>query len=311
MSKQPLIIGAGLSGLLAAHAWPRATVHEAAEAPKENHKAVLRFRGEQVSALTGIPFKKVMVRKGIWYAGNFHQPTIQFANLYSKKVLGRLINDRSIWNIEPAERYIAPEDFYFKLIEAVGDRIKWNDKISFVDMIGMQMISTIPLPVVVAEVWNKDHMHDGDMMRSVITPLEFNYSSIKVQRYRIPDCDLYQTIYFPDPGHNVYRASITGDLLIAESSHIGYDNTDLLKEVFGISTMHEISETKQKYGKIAPIDEAGRRAIIRKLSELDIYSLGRFATWRNILLDDLVHDIQKVKHLIDSDTYSRRLLKDL
>jgi len=35
----------------------------------------------------------------------------------------------------------------------------------------------------------------------------------------------------------------------------------------------------------------------------NVYSLGRYATWRNILLDDVYHDINVIKQLMDSDGY--------
>jgi hypothetical protein len=39
-----------------------------------------------------------------------------------------------------------------------------------------------------------------------------------------------------------------------------------------------------------------------------VYSVGRYATWRNILLDDLVQDIQQVEKLFTQrDNYAKRL----
>lgn len=39
-----------------------------------------------------------------------------------------------------------------------------------------------------------------------------------------------------------------------------------------------------------------------------IYSLGRFATWRQILMDDVVKDVKVIEQLIEQrDNYSRRL----
>lgn len=308
MSKTPVIVGAGFSGLIAAHAWPRAEIYEANPAPVENHKAVLRFRETQISALTGIPFKKVVVRKGVWCDGEFQKPTIAHANMYSRKVLSRLANDRSIWNLDPVERYIAPEDFYFQLIEAVRDRVHWGAPYNLADNSlapnAIPIISTIPMPTVIGILDEKE----ADLNEE----LKFEFSSIKVQRYRLKNCELYQTVYFPSEDTRLYRATITGDLMIAESVGETFNDAELLEEVFGLAygDLEKITETKQKYGKIAAIDERRRRGLIRSLSERGIYSLGRFATWRNVLLDDLVHDIERIKQMMGSDEYSRRLIKD-
>jgi branched-subunit amino acid ABC-type transport system permease component len=65
---------------------------------------------------------------------------------------------------------------------------------------------------------------------------------------------------------------------------------------------------KQSYGKIAPIDEQFRRFVVEHLSQKhSIYSLGRFATWRNILLDDVLKDLQVIKKLMNADLYSRKI----
>ena len=60
--------------------------------------------------------------------------------------------------------------------------------------------------------------------------------------------------------------------------------------------------------KITPIDEDTRRWVIETLSQKEeIYSLGRFATWRNILLDDVLKDLQVIKKLMNADLYSRKI----
>ena len=82
----PVIVGAGLAGLLAAHAWPGASLVEAAARPTEVHKAVLRFRTRNVANLVGIEFRAVRVHKGIWQSTKFVEPNIRSANLYAQKV---------------------------------------------------------------------------------------------------------------------------------------------------------------------------------------------------------------------------------
>jgi hypothetical protein len=94
-------------------------------------------------------------------------------------------------------------------------------------------------------------------------------------------------------------------LLIAE--YIGASDDFDFTEPFGFgwkSVSIEETKSKQKYGKIAPIDNAWRRAFMHRLTiDNGIYSLGRFATWRNILLDDIIKDISVIKEMMKQDSY--------
>jgi len=297
-----MIIGAGLSGLIAAHAFTDQHVIEAAPGPRENHKALLRFRSDAVARLTQIEFKAVEVRKGIWFnkKGGWVAPSIEIANLYSTKVLGQLLS-RSIWDVAPVVRYIAPDDFYERLIDNAFGRIKWKSSAEF-DRAGdadEPWISTAPLPSVIKALKIEDE-------------LDFQRSPITVQRFRIPDCDVYQTVYFPSPHHSLYRASITGDTLILEFVGRPYGTYMLdVTEAFALKggqPLLEMGSVKQEYGKIAPVDDNKRKALLGFLSSHhNIYSLGRFATWRNILLDDVVKDISVIKRLANMDRYEQRL----
>jgi hypothetical protein len=290
------IIGAGLSGLIAAHIWPNAEVFEIAEQPAEQHKALLRFRSEAVQQVTGIEFKKVKVRKGIWVNGTFAQPSIKIANSYSRKCLGFIQPERSIWNIDPVERFIAPQDLYGMMIENCSKRIHWGVDHHFN---GDQCISTIPLPVLLRKL-------------NIQFAQDFHYKAITVQRFIINDCEAYQTIYYPFQNHSVYRASITGDLLIVE--HTGEPSGNWLDDVldsFGINEdITPIGSVEQKYGKIAPIDDAARKHQLFELTtKHNIYSLGRFAVWKNLLLDDVVGDAAVIKRLMRGSNYDA--LKEL
>ena len=286
----PTIVGAGLAGLIAAHAWPAAPILEATPQPRAAHRALLRFRTEAVARLTGVEFRRVTVRKGIWADGGFQHPAIRWANLYARKVLGRLAGERSIWNLETAERFIAPMNFYEQLIDAVGHRIQWNTPANF--EANKLLISTAPLPFVLQAL-------------GIPEPVKFDKSSIRVARWKISGADVFQTVYFPEPWLNVYRASITGDLLIVESvDDLDEGDEQELERAFGLrlTDCQPLDKVEQRYGKIAPIDDAVRKQLLFKLThERNIYSLGRFATWRNILLDDVVDDIAVVKRLLKAN----------
>lgn len=295
-----LIVGAGLSGLIAANLMPDATIIEAGpERDVSQHRALLRFRGPEVGNAIGIEFKPVTVNKGIFFSGEFRAPNIRMANLYSQKVVGTL-GDRSIWKVEPVTRYIAPENLYERLIARCKSRISWGKTVDLLNpqwKLGTPVISTAPL---------------GETAKNMMwTKLpEFTSAAIKVRRWRLMEgSNVYQTVYFPEPSINLYRASITGNLLIAEyADRNGYvSGDDQMFHAFAIrGAQQELDETKQRYGKIAPVDEAWRREAIYQLTrQHNIYSLGRFATWRNILLDDVLKDVYVIKRLMESDSYTR------
>lgn len=295
-----MIVGAGLAGLISAHAFPREPIVEIQPEPSAIHKALLRFRTKDVGELTGIEFKPVTVHKGIFEDGTFHAPNIRHANLYATKVLGRLM-DRSIWSLDSVVRYIAPPVFYEQLVDSVKDRIVWGTD-------WQEAQNDLPPNIPIISTAPMSAMLDTfciDIGES------FAKASIHVQRFEVDNCDLYQTVYFPTLKHSLYRASITGNVLICEFA--GLPDGDWNLDVHGAfgtdpGQLDPLGTADQKFGKIAPIDEEKRRAAIVHLTEAhNIFSVGRFATWRNILLDDVVNDIAMVKQLINDSAYGRRL----
>ena len=310
MAKPIRIIGAGLAGLIAACHFQDAEIQEAGPV-KATHKALLRFRDKGVSALTGIPFKEVTVRKAIYgIDGLVSECTIPLANQYARKVTGTL-SSRSIWSLESVQRYIAPDDFYDQLVERHAGRIYPNQpvtKISEADKALYSTISTAPLPVILAAAGME------------APQLKLDRAAINVARFRVPNCDVYQTVYFPAPHLRVFRASITGDILIVES--VAYENAppsahmsdeaelSTILYAFGIGDMRDdlepLEKVNQKYGKIVPLPSDQRHAILYELTtRFGVYSLGRFATWRNILLDDVAQDIVTVDRLVNASDYGR------
>lgn len=295
-----MIIGAGYSGLIAAHIFPREEIMEASPSAFEAHKAILRFRSDAVARLVGIDFKAVTVRKGIYIDGEFQPPNVGLANMYSRKCLGAMVGDRSIWNIEPALRYVAPENLYERLVQTMKHRITFGSEIDYQDVGTAEIpyaISTAPMPSVLSAL-------------GMSTECSFGYKQIVVRRFRIMgDCDLYQTVYFPTREHSMYRASVTGDLLICEfaGTPIGDWVEDTLA-AFKFGDAESIDSAVQRFGKIEAIDNVERKSLIYQLTTRHgIYSLGRFAVWRNILLDDVVEDASIIKRLLTSSVYEHRL----
>lgn len=288
------IIGAGIAGLLAGCAFQRAKVFEAGPEGIAQHKAVLRFRSSAVGDFVGIDFRKVRVHKGVWMRGMFMQPNIMLSNWYSKKVIGRLA-DRSIWILDPVDRFIAPEDFIGMLVERCSGRIEWNHPVSIDELTSgeEEVISTMPMSAL------------AKMVGAENAP-EFCYAPIVVRRWRIPGADVFQSVYFPDPETNLYRVSITGNLLIAEYVDEA-DDYDFFP-AFGIQAgdCEPIEKVKQGFGKIAKVDDNWRKNFILQMTNQHrIFSLGRFGTWRNLLLDDVLNDIAVLKKLMNATSYER------
>jgi hypothetical protein len=297
-----MIVGAGLSGLIAAHILPNHEIFEQGE-KKAQHAALLRFRSSVVSDVTGIPFRRVTVHKGIWEDGEWKAPAINVSNAYAMKVVGQLV-DRSIWNLEAVDRWIAPPDFYERMAENLGSRINWKCPIGVEDLVAKRdegVISTIPMPVMLKLV---------GLGQSV----EFRKSPVTVRKFIIPGADVHQTVYFPTSNHNLYRASLTGDRLICEFTHDAEECvTNWKEDVCEAFALHNCSVgndgdvVAQEYGKILPIEDQARKNLIVNLTTVaNVYSVGRFATWRNILLDDVVQDAHVVKRLLQADRYERK-----
>ena len=294
-----LIVGAGMAGCIAGIVNPKATILEAQSDTSVNHRAVLRFRSDEISKVTGIPFTKVNVNKGIWYEGKEVPISTRMISLYSQKVLG-CITPRSIVNVEPAERYIAPSDFHAQLIDMLGSRVEFNSPIHGNDLYKDEkrpIISTMPMQSLLK-------------LLLLETDTEFLHQPITTTRWHVPGCSLHATIYYPEQVTPIYRATLTGeDLIMEHMEEVTEWDYRQVFDSFGISTFATLVEENhtQRYGKILDIDDAKRKQIIFELTtEFGIYSLGRFAIWKNILLDDVLDDLYVIRRFMKESDYDKR-----
>jgi hypothetical protein len=314
MSNPIHIVGAGMAGLVAAHAFRRnfaPVVLEAQDALPNNHEALLRFRSEAVSRTCGISFRSCKVRKTIYYRDNFYQQAnVLLANMYSEKVIGR-IQDRSIWDLEDCTRYIAPSDFLGRLSEPL--KVAYDRKLTEIDQfqrlaVDGPVVSTVPMPIMMKMVgWS-------DMPKFDALPIWSIQLSIEA-----PVVDVHQTAYFPDPTLGYYRASLVGSRLIIEFVEEPLPEC-LEKVIFKILQLFGIERARftvgdlklHRFGKIAPIDDDLRREFIYTLTrQFGVYSLGRFATWKPLLLDDVVGDCAIIERLIDGEARRSRYNQSL
>jgi len=296
------IIGAGLSGLLAARMLYNYKPHiiERQEELPNNHTALLRFRTDAVSKAINIPFKKVTVYKGVL---NQHNEIVNYASLadinaYASKTVD-MASERSIINLAPGERWIAPDS----LISRLADIALITYNTDFADAIGgksIPIISTIPMPTLMDKLGYPN-------------TLGFSYKPIWTINCTILDCNVYQTLYIPYDMDMPYRASITGNKLTLEFTTECDDADDMITRILSmlyITANYINVETKfQSYGKIVPIDDNARKTFILWATDnFGIYSLGRFATWRrDILLDDILHDIEIIQGFIyQRNEYNRK-----
>lgn len=316
---QVYILGAGLSGALAAILNSDATVIEGKQQKdfmtSPEHKAVLRFRSDKISKITGIPFRFVQVRKSIWYERKeYRLPDIRFTNLYSRKVANGYY-DRSIVNLETVPRYIPPENFHALLIEQIKHRTMFGSPVQQLAKSSVTIkpregagqvlncpaiISTIAMPITAK-------------LLGVRSPVEFSSGrKVWVRRYRVSNCDLNLSMYYPSVDTPVYRASVMKDLLSVESVKDLTDDEDVdtyMNEVFdslGLDVMDTtFLDQGSQLGKLDyAVDDSVRKNFILKLTlEYGIYSLGRFAIWKNILQDDVYDDALRIRGWVGSGTH--------
>ncbi len=127
------------------------------------------------------------------------------------------------------------------------------------------------------------------------------------------------------------RVSLTGNVMTVEVSlpHIGTpqdvmtymksiqdsdrERRELIRNalyVLGIdkAVISDERWSVQRYAKILPIPENERKQFIYWATDkFNLYSLGRFATWRpGLLMDDVVNDVRVIRRIINNGSYDHR-----
>jgi hypothetical protein len=296
-----IIIGAGMAGLLAG-AMLRGDCHKILEAQAEipnNHSAVLRFRSTVVADTLNIPFKEVQVMKAVQPWRN----PVADAMAYSFKNTGTsTLRSITTANGEVSTRYISPPDFIQRMADCVTAPIEFSTKAGFQDFFSSHKvlkISTMPMPVLMRmlewETTEKFQAVDGINIKA-----------------KVENMDSYFSLYIPDPSYPGSRISVTDDELTIECPDTERGDLDIEKVVataangIGVSAarIKNVNAREQKYAKILPIDENQRKRFLLWATEhFNIYSLGRFATWRpGLLLDDVVNDVRVICRLASGET---------
>ena len=312
-----LIIGAGIAGTMASNYF--ASQHPIVIDKREKseqcaHRAIMRFRDPVVGLLLRARLNRITVTKSIYMDGKHHdKPDIYMANRYSLKVSDG-IYERSINNIEPADRYLMSDPGFpspdnikggYRLELLTPDRVaKFISSNGYpIDIPYQECISTIPMNEIVGAC------PDGDLQQN-IGDMFFaeKYDSIYVTTLTMHKLksNINHTVYFPGNDTTAYRATLEGNKLIIESmdSYLEEEQIILImKDVFGIGIEYYapqyVSMAIQAYGKISPIDDDIRKGIIRELSsKYSVYSLGRYATWRNITSDSIINDLDVISRLM-------------
>lgn len=292
------ILGAGLAGLIAGAMNETAEIYEPFD-KTNTHQALLRFRSPLIGEAVGIPFREVSAYKGIWFRNEPVPLSPVMMVYYSKKVSDR-ITHRSIRHLETETRWMAPEGFQDMLRDMCKSRILYDAYLDPIHDDG-PIISTIPINIL-ADLLGASFLLKGS------TEIIKATKPIYVTRFKIENCDAFMTNYYPEPGKAIYRASISGDTLIVESTRpIHTIDFEMVFESFGIRKPElQMQNFIQTHGKMNLIDEDSRKGFIRYATmNYGIYSLGRFAIWKDILLDDVYQDIGRIKHFINLSKYDQ------
>lgn len=299
--KTVLIIGAGVSGLVAAQMLRRnynCIVVERSQALTPTNNAVMRLRSRALET-AGVKLRRVKVLKSVLNSSNF----VRDALSYAYKCTGEYRSDRSMPQAdEIVERFVA-DDLLGQLSQGIDIRYGCNVNsfaVAAEEFAADHVISTIALPAAL------------QLTLPGFDSAQFKFQKGFVVNARVSNCNAYASLYVPLESSIITRISITGDNLAIEFkfdsnySIICRKFNDILEEVCSLIgfRQHELYDVKinsQAMHKIVPIGERKRKDYVRSLTDnFNIYSLGRFATWRpKLLADDLVRDVKLIERMMN------------
>lgn len=306
------IIGAGISGLIAEGAlsnmsseiivFDRSIPKLPILGQPAGHKAVMRLRDDRIKQYVNCKLKRISVYKAVYHDGELYdKPNMILNNLYSLKLYGRL-GDRSLGTLGKVDRYLLTDisglladnhKLTSRLVTANRDKtLVFNDQTYSYDV----CISTIPMPSLL------------DLL-CLNYNVKFSHTQINITRATLNiESDVHQTIYFTnDLKQFPYRVTIEGRYVIAESLDRCTESLlDQAMQAFGLNrrSLKDIAHYTQNMGKMMPIDDNTRRKIMMDLTnEYNVYSFGRFATWRPLRIDQTLDDIEKIKMFIKVSNY--------
>jgi len=326
-----LILGAGLAAHLANSAFKGEEVAVLDEESRTNINyippeklAVFRFKTANISNYLSIPLQKVQVQKSICLSQGqlVDQPTIAANNAYSYKTSGTIL-PKSLMDCGIVERYVIPgvhnKGLYIN--PPISNLVKYKkilkiDKGSMIIKDTSDNIRPIDYDICINTApirWLVDILAGGSPFEAYSLPIFITKFDLTL------NSKVYQTIYFPFmyPHRYLYRATLEGHYMIIESmawfeskkdtdmvidrvmKEFGLSGSDVWKE--SLSTRHLVS------GKLIPSNDMERKGLIRMLTmDYNIYSLGRFAIWKPIKIDEIIQDLQRIQAMVHYDKISQQ-----
>lgn len=304
-----VIIGSGVAAVVATRIGASLPIVAYSAAPPssaiDNHHAVLRLKDSSSATVLGCRAVRVMAHRMALHCGKLIEHSdVGANNEYSIKVYGEL-RDCSILHLGRVERYlISPPavpsgvcKFKQRLVGlSLADRTLTFEDTDTREVSSVRYrwcISTIPMPVMAR-------------LAGVPCSASFICLPIGVRRYTLHTrSSICQTLYVPSRDYQTYRITIHNQEVMVEHVISGHpyqesEVEDLIGWLgVGIKDLELVSSHIQEFGKIIPIEEMVRKRIMYQLtSKANVVSLGRYATWKSLRVEDVVEDAVKAFNLV-------------